>query len=449
MERHSRLFAVADVLIISNLAILFGSGALSGRGICLAAAVCALVVASIYFIKINIRIKKGNNSNHRLNIMNNGRELLIVFAWSFVFNIVSFLLWEAFFKLPLINFTAFFVVAFLLSAVLVFNGVIRIIATSQQLGIVLRLLIIFLWWMPIFNIIIIAKACQKVHYEYELETEKNELDNVRKENEVCSTKYPVLMVHGVFFRDLRFFNYWGRVPKELIRNGAVIYYGNQHSAASVANCAKELSEKIQTVLRETGAEKVNIIAHSKGGLDSRYAISCLGMDEYVASLTTINTPHRGCEYADFLLAHAPTAVVTFIAQRYNAALKKFGDANPDFIAAVTDLTSESCGALNVKAPNSDKVFYQSVGSRMRNSRSAGFPLNLSYHLVRLFSRNDNDGLVDVDSMKWGERHIFFEPQTNRGLSHGDMIDLLREDIRGFDIREEYVKIVKDLKEMGF
>lgn len=40
---------------------------------------------------------------------------------------------------------------------------------------------------------------------------------------------------------------------------------------------------------ETGCEKVNIIAHSKGGLDSRYAISRLGMDQYTASLTTINS----------------------------------------------------------------------------------------------------------------------------------------------------------------
>ena len=55
------------------------------------------------------------------------------------------------------------------------------------------------------------------------------------------------------------------------------------------------------VLAETGAEKVNIIAHSKGGLDSRYAISCLGMDKYVATLTTINTPHYGCDMVDYLL----------------------------------------------------------------------------------------------------------------------------------------------------
>ena len=41
-----------------------------------------------------------------------------------------------------------------------------------------------------------------------------------------------------------------------------------------------------------------------------------------------------------------------------------------------------------------------------------------------------------------------EHKGRRGLSHGDMIDLFRENIDGFDVREFYVEIVKDLKERG-
>ena len=52
------------------------------------------------------------------------------------------------------------------------------------------------------------------------------------------------------------------------------------------------------IIQKTGCEKVNIIAHSKGGLESRYAISQLGLSPYVASLTTINTPHHGCTFVD-------------------------------------------------------------------------------------------------------------------------------------------------------
>ena len=139
-----------------------------------------------------------------------------------------------------------------------------------------------------------------------------ELDSARAEYEVCSTRYPVLLVHGIFFRDWQYVNYWGRIPAVLIRNGARVFYGRQQSALSVPDSAQEVRRAIEEVLAETGAEKVNIIAHSKGGLDSRYAISCLGMDKYVATLTTINTPHKGCDMVDFLLGKGPREIVDII-----------------------------------------------------------------------------------------------------------------------------------------
>ena len=42
-----------------------------------------------------------------------------------------------------------------------------------------------------------------------------------------------------------------------------------------------------------------------------------------------------------------------------------------------------------------------------------FPLNLSYRFVKLFD-GENDGLVSVNSMKWGNRFIFLEPKSKRG-----------------------------------
>lgn len=149
------------------------------------------------------------------------------------------------------------------------------------------------------------------------------------------------MVHGIFFRDWQLINYWGRIPKELTRNGAVLYYGEQQSSAAVAESAAELRDQIQKIIAETGCGKVNIIAHSKGGLDSRYAISHLGMDRYVASLTTINTPHRGCVFAQELMDRLPASLVRWIGIRYNAIFQKLGDLSPNFIAGVTDLRADA------------------------------------------------------------------------------------------------------------
>lgn len=60
----------------------------------------------------------------------------------------------------------------------------------------------------------------------------------------------------------------------------------------------------------------------------------------------------------------------------------------------------------------------------------------------------NDGLVGEESFKWGENYQFLTIKGKRGISHGDMIDLNRENIPGFDVREFYVRLVYDLKNRG-
>ena len=281
--------------------------------------------------------------------------------------------------------------------------------------------------------------------EWEFESGKIMQAQERKDERLCETRYPILMVHGVFFRDFKYFNYWGRIPKELEAHSASVYYGNHQS---VADSGGELARRIREVIAETGCQKVNIIAHSKGGLDSRYAVSVLGMAEYVASLTTINTPHRGCIFADYLLGKIPQAAKDKVADTYNAALRKLGDENPDFLAAVTDLTASACQRFNQNVPDMPGVYYQSVGSKLNVASGGRFPLNFSHQLVKFFD-GPNDGLVAESSFPWGEDYTFLTTSGRRGISHGDMIDLNRENIRDFDVREFYVGIVNGLKERGY
>lgn len=270
--------------------------------------------------------------------------------------------------------------------------------------------------------------------------------------EIAKTVYPVLLVHGVFFRDYKVPGYWGRIPNELKANGAKIYFGGQQSAASVADSGRELAERIKYIVKETGCEKVNVIAHSKGGLDIIWAVENCGIGDIVASVSTINTPHRGCEFADYLLDKLPVKMQKRIENTYNAAMKKLGDDNPDFMSAVRDLTAEAC---RKRAETGGKrtyegfegVFCQSVGSKLNKAAGGKFPLNFTYNLVKYFD-GPNDGLVAESSFEWGERYTFLTTDGSRGISHGDMIDLNRENIDGFDVREFYVKLVAGLKARG-
>lgn len=324
---------------------------------------------------------------------------------------------------------------------------IRIVISSRQVSLVDKFIIIFLWWVPILNIIMLKKICRKAKVEMIVENDKIVLDDARAENEICATKYPIILVHGVFFRDWQLVNYWGRIPAELTKNGATIYYGKQQSANSVEDSAKELRDNILKIMEENNYEKVNIIAHSKGGLDTRYAISKLGLGDKVASLTTINTPHRGCKWATAILNKVSDNFVDFVAKRYEKIFTILGDNNPDFRKSVEALTYEECVKRDNEMEDCEGVLYQSVMSKMKKASSAPFPLNVLYYIVKKYD-GDNDGLVGTYSAVHGVDLGILDNKHKRGISHGDMIDLNRENIDGFDVREFFVKIVSDLKEKG-
>ena len=338
---------------------------------------------------------------------------------------------------------------FLIEFVLFWVGIILVYSSSLQLGLKKRILGAVCGWIPFINLFMLVGIIRICREEVALERSLALRDKERAGKQICKTKYPLLLVHGVFFRDFDHFNYWGRIPAELEKNGATIYYGEHNSAAAVNDSALELEKRIRQIVEETGCGKVNIIAHSKGGLDARTAIAATSARQYVASLTTINTPHRGCEFADYLLDEIPEKQQLSIANTYNTVAAKLGDKNPDFLAAVYDLTSEKCRERNEIIHDDPDIYYQSVGSVMNEASSGQFPLNFTYNLVKYFD-GENDGLVGIDSFNWGSSLQMVRLQKKgRGISHGDMIDLNRQNLRGLDIREFYVQLVSDLRERGF
>ncbi len=331
---------------------------------------------------------------------------------------------------------------------LFWSGITLVYVSSVQLGIRYRVVGLLCGWIIGVNIVVLLKIieiCSKeIHDEFELE----EYGNVAALTQDCATVYPILLVHGVFFRDMKYLNYWGRIPKFLKQAGARIEYGEQESAASIEVCGEQLAQRIKAITEKYQCEKVNIIAHSKGGLDSRYAISQCGAAPYVASLTTINTPHNGCIFANYLLKNAPKSWVKQLGRSYNRLFRKMGDQHPDFLGAVNALTDESCAALNPDMPDQSGVFYHSVMSYVNRASSGRFPLNVTYPLVKHFD-GQTDGLVSVTSAQRWENYTVIKPPANRGISHADMIDLNRENIKGFDVRLFYKELVMHLKEIGF
>jgi len=59
-----------------------------------------------------------------------------------------------------------------------------------------------------------------------------------------------------------------------------------------------LKQQLQLICQYFGVTKVNIVAHSKGGIDSQSAIVHYGAYPYVQNVFTLASPHRGSELAD-------------------------------------------------------------------------------------------------------------------------------------------------------
>lgn len=261
----------------------------------------------------------------------------------------------------------------------------------------------------------------------------------------CRTRYPILLVHGFGFRDRKYLNYWGRIPKTLESRGAAVFYGHQDSWGTIEENALCIQKSLLRALEETGAEKVNIIAHSKGGLDARYLISSLNMGEQVASLTTVSTPHHGSKTMDKLY-RLPKWLFRTAGRFVDLYFRILGDKSPNFAHASYQVTTSACDKFNEDNPDCAGVYYQSYGVSMK--RPTSDMIMILPRLVVGHFDGESDGIVAVSSAVWGNDKGVVRPSGNRGISHADIVDIRRHNCGAFDPREFYAGIVADLKEKG-
>ena len=409
------------------------------------------IAASVVYILVLCIYPCKSKEGGRLGRIHRGSFLMKIFLIAVTADIglnVYFGLCGRGWKAVLIN----CVTAFVMLALMFMISAWRLYLSSVQLGIRWRALGAVFAFIPVINIIILVHMIRLADDEYTDEVARIALDKSRAADKICQTKYPILMVHGVFFRDVKLINYWNRIPAALEKNGSKIFYGKQQSADSVANIAAELKARIDEIVESEGCEKVNIIAHSKGGLDARMAASSCGCGSKIASITTIATPHHGSKTIDKLFA-IPRPLWNIAAFAVNNWIRIVGDKKPDFLKLCEDFTTEKMRIFNNNNPDVPGVYYQSFACVMSHPFS---DINLSTaNVVIKHIEGPNDGLVSVDSAIWGETHAILRSNSFRGISHLDAIDLRRHCLTGkqgngiSDICKFYVDLVEDLRERGF
>ncbi len=102
---------------------------------------------------------------------------------------------------------------------------------------------------------------------------------------------PILLIHG-YGEDSRVWNSWRYWLGADNFSGVYPIAFSDDKCGSVEEHATELNNIVNGILHDTGSQKVNIVAHSKGGLDARWYIAHGGADK-VANLIMIGTPNSG------------------------------------------------------------------------------------------------------------------------------------------------------------
>ena len=255
-------------------------------------------------------------------------------------------------------------------------------------------------------------------------------------------RYPVVLVHGIAAHDREsLIDYWGRIPETLRGYGVEVFFGNTDSWGSFENNASLLKNTIEDILAQ-GHQRVNIIAHSKGGIDSRYLIWRYDFGDRVASLTTISTPHHGAELAD-LIADQEIIHTAMIRQSLEMIGHLSGDQNPNLFLVLNQLTTENMRNFNQKVHKDQRVFYQSLYTVM-NSGFDDLVFFSTYLYVRRVS-GPNDGVVSEISAMWGNN----PRKIAEGVSHRQIIDIRWQSNSDNDIPSLFIDLIRELAAKGF
>jgi len=115
----------------------------------------------------------------------------------------------------------------------------------------------------------------------------------------AKTQYPIVMVGGAFaFDSAMGIDYWYGITDALREQGAEVYVTNLSSAELNEVRGEELVYDIEQILALTGADKVNLIAHSQGALASRFAAADPRVSGSIASVSTSHAMNKGTHFSE-------------------------------------------------------------------------------------------------------------------------------------------------------
>ncbi len=245
--------------------------------------------------------------------------------------------------------------------------------------------------------------------------------------------YPIVLMHGMSgFGQLTVgpvgITYFDGVVEDLTKNGESVFVTVVPPYDTSEARAAALATQIDGILKRTGKAKVNLVGHSQGGMDARVITSAqgLGYGDRVASVTTIATPHHGSKVADAvlgLLQNVPADVVDSVTGDFLKLVEKTAfelQSDAHLRQQVVEISEHYTSTVfNPTYQDAPGVLYMSYAGRTNLRTGIGVcddgkydndPLSVDVTQAALaplaiFLEEGrflvNDGLVTVESAKWG------------------------------------------------
>ncbi|HEY0390749.1 MAG TPA: alpha/beta fold hydrolase [Solirubrobacterales bacterium] len=109
---------------------------------------------------------------------------------------------------------------------------------------------------------------------------------------------PILFVHGYLESSSLWKTMISRFEKDGYAASSLSAYSYNTSQSNKVDAEKEVKSHVESLLKATGATKVDIIAHSMGSLNSRWYIKFLGGESKVDDWVSLGGPNHGTETAN-------------------------------------------------------------------------------------------------------------------------------------------------------
>ncbi len=275
------------------------------------------------------------------------------------------------------------------------------------------------------------------------------------------TRFPLVLLHGMAGWDklLNVYTYFLGVEDDLKGLGYDVHTTKVAMLNDTLWRATELETQLVQILTDTGARRLDLVAHSQGGLDARHFISGMGHETDVALLATVSTPHQGSALADGMLGLLGDGIATdLLAGFVNTVVGWIGGSENDVMKAFEVVTVPYMrDVFNPAHPDAPGVAYWSWNAESCRDLDADcrsthddewiFPALVITYNVMMGCPNDqigcgpNDGIVPANSAIWGEW---------KGTLYADHWDEVGQFTTGsFDHKALYRRIADMAFEAGF